>query len=198
MSVPQYQELIDNDTTDMLAVALAIQDIEDLNKAQISNNYHTLLTYAVYMENECVVSFLLQKGASINARSQWGRSPLHFACTLDMAKLLINLGADVNAEDDDGETPIVPIMYSECNDKPTWLRYMIENGANVNHVDNVGYTPLHRAIDAQDVVSVKILLDAEADVNTKSQLGHTPRKAAARNEAIQDLLEDCDEKGKED
>jgi hypothetical protein len=48
------------------------------------------------------VKALLDQGASVNAKSSYGQTPLFFACDrgyLEIAKLLIDRGADVNVED---------------------------------------------------------------------------------------------------
>jgi hypothetical protein len=48
------------------------------------------------------VKALLDKGASVNSKSSYGQTPLFFACdrgNMEIAKLLIERGADVNVED---------------------------------------------------------------------------------------------------
>src|ERR1700730_11112971 len=48
------------------------------------------------------VKALLDKGASVNAKSPYGQTPLFFACDrgyTEIVKLLIDRGADVNVED---------------------------------------------------------------------------------------------------
>ncbi len=49
-----------------------------------------------------LVKSLLDKGANVNSKSPYGSTPLFFACdrgNLEIAKLLIDRGADVNVED---------------------------------------------------------------------------------------------------
>jgi ankyrin repeat protein len=46
-----------------------------------------------------LVKFLLDSGASADARNSDGRSPLHQAENAEIARLLIDHGADANARD---------------------------------------------------------------------------------------------------
>ncbi len=68
-----------------------------------------------------IVQLLLEKGADINTKTNFGETPLHYLCTYYpgdklpvVAKLLIQNGADVNAEDrlwSRGETPLQKLCY---------------------------------------------------------------------------------------
>ena len=56
-----------------------------------------------------IVELLIAAGADVNAKNDWGWTPLTYAAINDheeIAELLIAKGADVNAKDDGGETPL--------------------------------------------------------------------------------------------
>ena len=56
-----------------------------------------------------VVKQHLAAGTDVNAKNEWGGTPLHFAALggrKEVAELLIAKGADVNAKDDVGDTPV--------------------------------------------------------------------------------------------
>ena len=56
-----------------------------------------------------VAKLLISKGADLEARSNTGSTPLHYAAfkgMTEVAKLLISKGADVNAKDNFDGTPL--------------------------------------------------------------------------------------------
>jgi cytochrome c len=64
-----------------------------------------------------------------------GYTPLHAASAdghLDLVKLFIELGSDVNAEEDFGNRG-TPLEYALKNDNPELVRLLLEHGANPNH-----------------------------------------------------------------
>ena len=85
---------------------------------------------------------------------------------------LIQEGADVNAVDSRGKTPL--IYVAEYSKIPDVLRALIENGADINAVDESGKTPLMHAADRHcdgDIHSnpdaLLVLIENGADVAIK-------------------------------
>ncbi|KAH7000722.1 ankyrin repeat-containing domain protein [Ilyonectria destructans] len=57
----------------------------------------------------CIVKLLLEKGADVEAKDEYGRTPLSWAAEdghEDIVKLLFEKGADVEAKDKHGGTPL--------------------------------------------------------------------------------------------
>ena len=99
-------------------------------------------------------------------------------------------GADVNAKNDNGATPLHGAAFTG---RMEVVELLIANGANVNAKDKDGGTPLlHAALSGHREI-VELLISKGADVNAKvapsdrSFKGKTPLDLASKAE-ISDLL----------
>lgn len=121
---------------------------------------------------------------------------LHTVCMSpdpDLAHLLLSLGADVNARDTYGATPL---LLACIDGRPDIVRLFIKHGADVNAKSKPGDTPLHWACLHGHTSTARLLLDHGADVNAKDKEGNTPLDVASctyRNrEEIFDLFREYD------
>lgn len=119
---------------------------------------------------------MLADGADVNAPFQVyydkNSSYTHYSIfdclddsRLEMLKLLIAAGADVNIRDKFEESPL-----SECcsDFAPECVKLLIEHGANVNSRDDEGSTPLVSAIIGREPEILRILIESGASVNVVS------------------------------
>ena len=97
-----------------------------------------------------------------------------------LAKQLLENGADVNAKDEDGNTPL---RITVRENAPHLAKLLINNGADVNVKDPLrGEGLLHDAAGSNATETAAILLENGADVNAKDERGKTPLHwAALRN-----------------
>ena len=87
----------------------------------------------------------LAAGADVNAKDDWGETPLHFAADKghkEVAELLIAEGADVNAKNM-GE--LTPLHYAAIHGRTEVVELLIAEGADVNAKSEWGDTPLDYA-----------------------------------------------------
>jgi len=134
-----------------------------------------------------VARFLAERGANVNAGDFWGRSPLWAAVeyrnldmnnndqdspkdngvdrapVLDLIRLLLDKGADVNAR------------TREVPPSRRWL-YALND---ISWVDFTGQTPLLRAALSGDTTTMRLLVQRGADPNLATLAGTTPLMAAA-------------------
>ena len=125
----------------------------------------TPLDLAILNEHIKTAKLLIDNGADLNAKYNYGYTPLHTINNIDIIQLLIDKGTDVNAKNNTGNTP----LHYAKNLKIAKL--LIDNGADVNAKNNTGNTPLHYT---QTLEIAKLLIDNGADVNAKNKRGNTP------------------------
>lgn len=86
-------------------------------KGRIDDVSETNFIYCAQMSDQQAVELYLASGMGPNVRNQYGRTPLMGAAAAtsespwhsknsDIVKLLIKKGADVNAKDNDGNSPL--------------------------------------------------------------------------------------------
>ncbi len=113
-----------------------------------STDKSTPLVLAAHHDNNVtVIEKLLNAGATIGAENGYGNTALHEAChhgNLASARVLIRAGANPNQRNHKGSTSLHTFCYGESCATHTldMLRFLIENGADVDIEDNRGVTPL--------------------------------------------------------
>lgn len=96
---------------------------------------------------------------------------------LEKVKSLIADGADINAVDRQGWTPLYTAIQRQQKEI---AEYLVAKGADVTIADRGGMTPLHAAAFKGDIELVGLLIEKGADVNGKDRNGGTPLHLAAQ------------------
>jgi ankyrin repeat protein len=135
------------------------------------------------------VKLLLLNGASVDAKTVEGRTPLFAAATMPggvpVMRHLLEAGADVNAATLVSTTPLFPAV----NVSAEATRVLLEHGADPNRATRAGVTPI---LFTRDAAVVALLVAKGADVLARSKVGETAlMDAAARGDlaAAKILLE---------
>lgn len=132
----------------------------------LSTNGFTPLMYASSDLEAC--RLLLGAGADAAAHGARGKTALHYADAPEIIDLLLAAGAPLDAEDDDGQTPLYDA--AERGDETT-----------VRHLLSLGADPLHATKSGETVLAAVDRLRAEREGDARVRLDHI---ASAMREAV--------------
>jgi ankyrin repeat protein len=168
-----------SDGTTVLMLAAERGDVELARKfarsASINarNEYGATALYtAVASGNIAIVRLLLAEKADPDVPLLSGETPLMAAADngdLEAARLLIDSGANVNANEKNGGQ--TALMWAAAERASAIVRLLVERGADVRARSKGGFTPLLFAAQQGDVESGRVLLQAAADVNERTAAG---------------------------
>jgi len=141
------------------------------------------------------VQILLDKGANVNSKDNYGYPALYFAAQnghTEIVKIMLKKGAEVNTKTIDGVTAL---WIAASNGHIEVVKSLLEKNAEVNNVkrskiDNA--TALMQAALSGHTEIVKLLLEKGADVNAKTNDGVTALIMASQKghiEIVKSLLE---------
>lgn len=158
--------------------------------------------------------YLVSKNVDLDCNDSFNNRPLHSACrnNLEMVKCLIGKGVDINSINDNGCLPIhiactkgcrsstivhvnpfvivTDALHSndicnECDRALELVKYLVENGADVNCVDIFKRTPMHYVCEKGNhaLQLVKYLESKGADINRVTKFGqHAIQFACSRGD----------------
>ncbi|MBD2667221.1 ankyrin repeat domain-containing protein [Richelia sinica FACHB-800] len=123
----------------------------------------------------------IAKGGDLNQPCEiYGEKwlPLNFFLSNNeaLAERLIQAGANVNAKDTKGDTPLHYLGASTKN-----AQLLLSRGAKVNVRNQNGSTPLHNVFGQKTAAVIKLLINQGAEVNARNQEQMTPLHFAANS-----------------
>ena len=135
----------------------------------------TALHYAASCGMHEIATFLIvEHSQDVNARGFVRKeTPLHVAVRrghIEVARVLLEHGADTEARDNHGRTPL---LRASRDGHIELARVLLKHGANTEARDKENSSPLDNATEGGHVEFAQILLDHGADVNARDKEGTT-------------------------
>lgn len=201
------QNFADEDAAEIFMAAGV--DAPELLLAAMTNNY----------DDSALLDKIIKKYGAVDIRNADGYAPIHIAVRKRsgaMVRKLLDAGANPDARDENGLTPIHHLFQSEPKRDYYYdpfrqtmsvtgdstgleiLKLLVRSGADVNaFIPGAGLTALHIAVAAQNPESTALLLCLGADPTIKNNAGQTPKDllAGIKNkkkdaQIIRDMLAD--------
>ncbi|KAF5845942.1 hypothetical protein GGP41_008397 [Bipolaris sorokiniana] len=143
----------------------------------------TPIFYSVYHQREAALSHFLRAGASPDDVTNIGQPPLCIAVAngyVEIAKILLGAGADINATTREGGETALHIAVK--NGRVDLMDLLLSHGPNLElKTQTTGETPLHYAAAKSGSLAVVMsLLQHGASYNTLNVNAQTPAEAALK------------------
>lgn len=184
---PLWLGVFKNDTT---IVNLLFKHKADANLLS-KNGMPPIIVGCISNSFECV-QILIKNGADVNWKSSASRNqqPIRFASkggSLNLVKLLLAHGADMESSPDDKATPLLAALHAKKFDIAD---FYFKNNANVGVVGRDGETVIHEAIKTGSIEMVRLAIKYKAPLDIKDENGKTTLELAKQsgNTEIKDLI----------
>ena len=129
-----------------------------------------------------ILSLLLEHGADVDVRDEYGVTPLYRASKLEVGEFLLDRGADINARGKTGATPLSGALWLS---RVEFAQMLVKRGASINTHGTNGYTPLHWAVQEVGIQAVQLLLEHGADVDARNDEDKTPSQLTSQQDIIE-------------
>jgi cytohesin len=176
--------------SDVERICLLLKNGVDISSARGEYGENALHVASLNAETTDLIDVIWEtEKFDINGVDNDGDTPLHWAirgkyCDIN-ARHLIRKGADPTIANKKGDTPLHLAAYfpsSHAKEIET-IDLILENEqVDINSRGKNGWTALHRAIRASNVITVCYLLKKGADLNVADENGATPLHLAAETE----------------
>ncbi|KAG1095040.1 hypothetical protein G6F42_018628 [Rhizopus arrhizus] len=122
---------------------------------------------------------LLESGVAVDGHDQFGYTAMHAAVSynqIEMVKLLIEKGANVNIEDFEKDTPLYVAENVEM------AQLLLDNGADPKHINEDGITPALTALEEGWEEVAQFLANITKEKTEKQQQQQKQQKHNSSNQ----------------
>jgi hemoglobin len=154
----------------------------------LGSRRQTLLHEAAMAGDAELAAVLIRSGADPDAGEAEGHTPLYRASTGDVARVLLAAGASADVAS--GPTRGTPLHQAARHGKLSVAEALVDHGATIDARDAKGQTPLRRAVNCRQPQMVRLLVRRGADPHAADRRGVTPL-GVARTVAMKQALADA-------
>ncbi|OAA82122.1 ankyrin repeat protein [Akanthomyces lecanii RCEF 1005] len=167
------------DTSPRMEIAGEAQtSVSDGNGAKCDKGWMSTIHIAVQSGNERILGMLLRQDTEgINCPDSNGRTPLFHGAIQDnepVVQMLLSHGARIGLLDKEGRSPLHwAVLYRRLEVLRTLLEHWNKNERNnfdIDAHDNVGWTPLHLAVERRFEAGVLLLMQNGANIKARAKL----------------------------
>jgi len=169
-------------------------DVNAKNPTDNNTPLEVATSYKTFGQSE-VVKLLIEKGANVNGKGAYDRTALHVAAgngRLDLVAYLLKHGADPNATDRAGATPLSRLAENAEDEGDFKVaELLLKHGAALDAMNNDGRTALRQAIEHNKPKMAAWLLKQGASESGSDAYGESVLQAAAWDgnlETVNELL----------
>jgi truncated hemoglobin YjbI len=145
----------------------------------------TLLHEAAMAGNAELAALLIRSGADPDAVEAEGHTPIYRTWTGDVARVLLAAGASADVAS--GPTRGTPLHQAARRGTVSVAEALLDHGATIDARDAKGQTPLRRAVNCRQLPMVRLLVRRGADPHAADRRGVTPLDVARTAEMKQAL-----------
>lgn len=146
----------------------------------------SLLIIALENDSQKVLNMLLGKGVYLEEIFEDGKTPIFYVRSLNALEQMVKAGADINKKDSSGKTLLSYFIEA----KPlSYSKYLTEQGADVNAVEENGWTPVFRAAAGRDISLLEAMKNNGGNFTKQDLAGNFPIYYAQNEEILLKLLD---------
>jgi truncated hemoglobin YjbI len=160
----------------------------DRSSARLLGSRGQTLLHDAAMAGEAeLAAELIRFGADPDAKEPEGHTPLYYASTGAVARVLLAAGASVDVTS--GPTRGTPLHQAARRGYAPVAAALLDHGANIEARDGKGQTPLRRAVNCRQLPVVQLLIQRGANPHAEDNRRVTPLDVARTTEMKRALAE---------